>query len=649
MYRAKRYDEAVSLFQFFFTQSSIVPNIVSYNFLICTHCECGKVDVGLEVYRKILAEAPFGPSAVTYRHLTKGLIDAGRIGEAVDMLREMLNKGLGADSLVYNNLIKGFLDLEDFDKANEFFDELKERCLVYDGVVNATFMEWFFNRGRGKEAMESYRSLLDRQFKMIPATCNVLLEVLLRHGKKKEAWELFDSMLDNHTPPNFQAVNSDTFNIMVNECFKEGKFDEAVDAFRKVGTKMGSRPFAMDVAGYNNIIVRFAEHGMTLEAEKFFAELQSKSLSPDVTGYRTLIDAYLKEQRIDDALQMFHRMVDANLRVIPQYANRWFTELIQNNKAVECSYVLTKMGEREPKPDATTYEIVIKGLCQVGAVDVTIDMVGQIMRYGVGVTPVLREYLLDVFTKEGRREEMERLLDERRQGYMQQPRPQSSGPLRPAGPGQFQRPVGPPGFQPPRGPPGFPRQAGPIGYPGQAGPVGHPGPAGNVGHPGQAGAIGHPGSAVPTGHSASPGPVGYTHSAGFSGNPPSGGHTGMQSSTGPPPFPRLASFSGPGVRHPEPTAPTADRWSAGHPGSTSPGEYPCAGPAGYPGSLRPGPSAYPGSFGPGPSGYPPSAGDAGLQSARGPAVFPGQTEHTEGEAIPAEPRGYTGHVFSSSG
>lgn len=427
------------------------------------------MDVGLEVYRHILAEAPFSPSAVTFRHLTKGLIDVGRIGEAVDLLREMLNKGLGADSLVYNNLIKGFLDLDDFDKATEFFDELKERCLVYDGVVNATFMEWFFDKGRGKEAMESYRSLLDLQFKMTPATCNVLLEVLLRYGKKKEAWELFDSMLDNHTPPNTQAVNSDTFNIMVNECFKEGKFEEAVSAFKKVGTKMTSRQFAMDVAGYNNIIVRFAEHGMIQKAEEFFAELKSKSLSPDVTGYRTLIDAYLKEQRIDDALRMFDLMVDANLRVITANANRWFTELIQNNKALECSQILTKMGERDPKPDPSTYEIVIKGLCGVGAFDMCVNMVDQVMRYGVGVTPSLREFLLDVFEKEGRRDEIERLLDERRQGYWQQSHSQPLGYARPAGPGQIRQPVGPSTSRPPTG---FSGPPGPTGSSGLGGPTG---------------------------------------------------------------------------------------------------------------------------------------------------------------------------------
>ncbi|CAI8592759.1 unnamed protein product [Vicia faba] len=112
--------------------------------------------------------------------------------------------------------------------------ELKERCLVYDSVVNTTYMDGFFNQGRDNEGMDSYKLFMDCQFRMLPATSNVLLEVFLKHGKQKEAWELFDQMLDNHTPPNFQAVNFDTLNAMVNECFKLGKIDEVVAAFRKV-------------------------------------------------------------------------------------------------------------------------------------------------------------------------------------------------------------------------------------------------------------------------------------------------------------------------------------------------------------------------------------------------------------------------------
>ncbi|KAK6915870.1 Pentatricopeptide repeat [Dillenia turbinata] len=436
MYRNKRYSDAIALFQFFYRQSNIVPNVVSYNVLINTHCDMGNVDLGLEVYRHILANAPFSPSAVTYRHLTKGLIDAGRISEAVDLLREMLNKGHGADSLVYNNLIKGFLDLGNLDKANELFDELKERCLVYDGNVNATYMDWFFNQGREKEAMESYKSLLDRQFKMTPATCNVLLEVLLKHNRKTEAWALFHQMLDTHTPPNFQAVNSDTFNIMVNECFKLGNISEAFDVFKRAGTRPGSKPFAMDTAGYNNIITRYCEHGMLEDAEKLFAELCSKSLSPDVNTYRTLIDAYFKQERIEDALQTFNKMVDAGLRVVASFGTRVFGELIKYGKVAETMPILTKMGGKDPKPDPTIYEVVVMGLCNNALLDEARDIVGQQMRYGVGVTPALRDFVLDAFGKVGRNEEIERLLEIRRHGFGT-PWNTSSPPPRMAGHGTY--------------------------------------------------------------------------------------------------------------------------------------------------------------------------------------------------------------------
>ncbi|KAM7263229.1 hypothetical protein ACFE04_000912 [Oxalis oulophora] len=421
MYRAKRYDDAVKLFDYFFKQNTIVPNIVSYNNLINTHCDEGRVDEALDVYKHILENAPFSPSPVTYRHLTKGLIDAGKIGDAVSLLREMLNKGFGADSLVYNNVIDGFLKLGDLEKANELFDDLKERCLVYDGVVNATYMDWWFNQGKEKEAMDSYRSLMDREFKMTPATCNVLLQTLLKHGRKREALELFDQMLDNHTPPNTQAVNSETFTIMVNECFKLGKLSEAIDTFKKVGTKINSKPFAMDVAGYNNIITRFCEHGVLAEAENFFEILTSKALTPDCATYRTLIDTYLKMERIDDALNMLNKMVDANLRVVANFGTRVFEELIKNGKASQCAQIMTKLGERDPKPDPPIYDAVIRGLCDVEAFDEARNIIDEMLRYHGGATPALREYVCEAFGKVGRGEEIEKQFTTNRSAQFNRP------------------------------------------------------------------------------------------------------------------------------------------------------------------------------------------------------------------------------------
>jgi pentatricopeptide repeat protein len=104
----------------------------------------------------MLGLTPFSPSAVTFQHLTKGLIAAKRIRDALDLLREMLNRGVGTDSLIYNNLITGYIDLDNRDKAFELFNELMERCVVYDGVVHTTFMEGYWKQGKDKEAMDNY-------------------------------------------------------------------------------------------------------------------------------------------------------------------------------------------------------------------------------------------------------------------------------------------------------------------------------------------------------------------------------------------------------------------------------------------------------------------------------------------------------------
>ncbi|CAI9102777.1 OLC1v1001109C1 [Oldenlandia corymbosa var. corymbosa] len=411
MYRGGRHTDSISLFQYFFNQSSIIPNIVSYNYLILAHFGNGDVDSAIGTYHQILEVAPFSPSCFTYRNLTKGLIEAGRIDDAVDMLREMLNKGQGADSLVYNNLISGFLELGNLERATELFDELQERCTVFDGVVSATFMDWYFKQGKKKEAMEAYRYLLSKQFRMVPATCNVLLEVLVRHGMEKDAWSLFSDMLDNHTPPTFQAVNSDTFNIMVNECFRLGKVSEAIDVFKRVGKGAKSRPFAMDVAGFNNIIARLCEVDMFEEAEGYLAQLQSKSLSPDVTSYRTFIDAYVRAEKVEEALEKYKDMVVAGLRVIPCYANKWFSFLIEKGKVTDCLPILMKMCDREPKPDVSTFEVVIRGLCEMSELDGCSYAVAQMMHYGVGLTPGLKQYLLDVFEKQGKLETIQNIVD----------------------------------------------------------------------------------------------------------------------------------------------------------------------------------------------------------------------------------------------
>ena len=122
----------------------------------------------------------------------------------------------------------------------------------YNGIamVTATFIEYWFKQRNDEEAIKWYTSLLGKRFVMNPVTGNILLRILLDYDKKTEAWALFDRMLDNQ-------FNAETCNIMVNECFANSRFKEAVNTFKRVGNTVNDSQLC-----YRNIISRFCEQGM---------------------------------------------------------------------------------------------------------------------------------------------------------------------------------------------------------------------------------------------------------------------------------------------------------------------------------------------------------------------------------------------------
>ncbi|KAF3547032.1 hypothetical protein DY000_02002530 [Brassica cretica] len=175
-------------------------------------------------------------------------------------------------------------------------------------MVTATFIEYWFKQRNDEEAIKWYTSLLGKRFVMNPVTGNILLRILLDYDKKTEAWALFDQMLDNQ-------FNAETCNIMVNECFANSRFKEAVNTFKRVGNTVNDSQLC-----YRNIISRFCEQGMLSEAGAFFEDMCSKQfIIPDIPIFRILLDAYANASRFDDPERMANLTVDANLKCIAKF------------------------------------------------------------------------------------------------------------------------------------------------------------------------------------------------------------------------------------------------------------------------------------------------------------------------------------------
>ncbi|XP_010507763.1 PREDICTED: pentatricopeptide repeat-containing protein At3g60960, mitochondrial-like [Camelina sativa] len=272
MCQAKQYFDGNSLFHYFFNEYKIVPNIVSFNLVMKAFSDMGRFDDALQLYRHA---AKFGADRQTYRLMAEALVKAY---EPVDAY------------------------VEDVD------DCFEEWRLEYKGKtcdrIATIFVDYSFKHGNEEKAMKCYSFI--PQGKCLRATTgNTLLTILLSNGKKTEARELFNKMIKTN------CFDSETVNVMVDECFKMGEFKEAMYVFNK------SREGKRMAKCYSNTVARLCEHGMVSEAEGLFEEMSSyKDLSPDVPTFRSMINGYVRAGRVDDALKTSKTLALLNLRKV---------------------------------------------------------------------------------------------------------------------------------------------------------------------------------------------------------------------------------------------------------------------------------------------------------------------------------------------
>ncbi|KAL0690943.1 hypothetical protein Bca4012_090622 [Brassica carinata] len=313
---AGRSGDAIDLFDFFFNKSEMKPNISSCNLIIKSHCEHGRLDDALRLYTHLSSSENTTPSPdhKTYDLLTKALVDAGTINQALDLLLEGRRVLFNfQEPGMYMNLVRGFLEQGNLDMAYQLRDDFTT-CSIRNkiAVLDSVFVEHLFKQGKDEEAMELYRSSVNNKdgFTANGTVGNPYLKLLLTYSQKKQAWALFQYMLDNYVC--CFGFNKDTVNMMVNECFDVGRFGDAVNVFNKAKATL---QYGLPVEAYRNIITRLCQNGRLSDAETMFNGLVKEQgyHKPDVETYKALIRAYVESSRVEDAVQTSNKMIASKL------------------------------------------------------------------------------------------------------------------------------------------------------------------------------------------------------------------------------------------------------------------------------------------------------------------------------------------------
>ncbi|KAG5536800.1 hypothetical protein RHGRI_024286 [Rhododendron griersonianum] len=294
-------DKAVKIFLAMHHQGC-PQDLNSFNTILDVLCKSRRVEKAyslLKVFR-----GRFKADTISYNIIANGFCLVKRTPRALEVLREMVERGLDPTLITYNILLKGFFRGGQIKEAWEFFLQMKKRKCEIDAVTYTTVVHGFGVAGEVKKARKMFDEMIGMGVLPSVATYNALIQVLCKKDSVENAIVVFEEMLRKGYVP-----NSTTYNVLIRGLCHAGKMDRA----REYMCRMKDDECEPNVQTYNLLVRYYCDDGEIEKGVEVFENMGSGNCLPNLDTYNILISAMFVRKKSDDLLvagKLLIEMVD---------------------------------------------------------------------------------------------------------------------------------------------------------------------------------------------------------------------------------------------------------------------------------------------------------------------------------------------------
>ncbi|KAH9296703.1 hypothetical protein KI387_044283 [Taxus chinensis] len=358
--KAGKHTELLSLYKFI-TQSGVIPNIVTYNTVVSTHCEKLDIDAAVNILNDIYA-AEMTPSTATFIQLMMAHFRLKKYEEAMRLFREMLDKCHGADPSTSAVTIEGFVNGGAIDQATELYMEMKRHGSIFSEQVFCILIRGYFATSRVSEAMEVF-NFIPEKLQPTVLSYNAMLDGLFKAGRDQEGMDFFDSFKSKNVIP-----NASTYAIIMSRLVEQGNVDRALFLLDYMDENR-----APTTAVYNALLIaHFKKHmdgQISKQIDYLVQDMLKKSCEPDAVTYTILIDGFFKEGKLEEALKMLRKIMESGFRPDVDVYNKLFGHLCNEGNLDDAQKLFQGMVGGGQNPDVATYDILKEGFSKSGRMD----------------------------------------------------------------------------------------------------------------------------------------------------------------------------------------------------------------------------------------------------------------------------------------
>lgn len=307
-----------------------------------------------------------GEKSESRLEIEKAVKEIERLGRAVPVLNRERSKGLTAGVIM----------------------ELKKKRL-WKSVVEV--MEWLRKDDWWTWDLYNY---------------SILVSAYAKLGKVSEAQNTFNRIIAAGLEPNKVA-----FTALIEAHTKQNLFSEAEALLRRMETS-GPSPSRVT---YQTLLQAYSQAKMFSEMEALFSKLcasESEDLLPDSQMYNTIICAYARDGRSDDATRLYRRMKGGACKPTLVTFNTLIDMYSRQSRSREAESFFRQMQEAGLQPDVITYTSLLTAYGRQGRAEEAQQIFRDMICCNLRPTSVAYGALVDAYGKAGETEKAQFVFDE---------------------------------------------------------------------------------------------------------------------------------------------------------------------------------------------------------------------------------------------
>ncbi|CAM0949498.1 unnamed protein product [Alopecurus aequalis] len=246
-------------------------------------------------------------SVASYNIVIDCFVKAGAVDRAVEIVKQMREKGFLPNLVTFNTLISGYSKLGDVHNAKAVLEMLMEHRFMPDIITFTSLIDGLCHAHQLDDAFDCFNEMAEWGVRPNAHTYNVLMRALCSAGHVNKAIDLLNKMkIDGITPDAY------SFNAPILSFCKMQKIDKARNIFNAM-LRLGVAP---DSYTYNILIKALCGERRVDEAKEILLATESSGCSvPDHHSYWPIVSALTKMGRFSEAGQLMNKYHIRNVQL----------------------------------------------------------------------------------------------------------------------------------------------------------------------------------------------------------------------------------------------------------------------------------------------------------------------------------------------